>query len=264
MEAASRARPNVLASGTSLRKLDSDWRFLRPIFTFEDKMAPKMMLLRRCQVIKENGNDEASDENYEDAYLSDEEFNKDDEDDDANDDREEPSIETDSFRSLLSRYPARLISGGSDCTIRAWFPGDVRNPAHSLWPILATFLVDLDTETRLESTSRLVRVGEAKQRPKFIRIQQETSLHHSSSTFSSERHRHGGISGDGNDFNDSAAAAARENSIAGRNEGHHGRRHRVSGGSLLLPLLPLPPAMPSRGSRMLLSASRDGVIKAWK
>tara|TARA_X000001036_G_C20286182_1_gene646422 strand:- start:193 stop:552 length:360 start_codon:yes stop_codon:yes gene_type:complete len=118
-------------------------------------------------------------------------------------------------------------------------------------------------ETRLESTSRLVRVGEAKQRPKFIRIQQETSLHHSSSTFSSERHRHGGISGDGNDFNDSAAAAARENSIAGRNEGHH---------DAVTALATVPSYSSSsssasdafRGSRMLLSASRDGVIKAWK
>ena len=262
LEAASRARPNVLASGTSLRKLDSDWRFSDP-FLRSKTNGTKDDATASMPSDKRNGNDEASDENYEDAYLSDEEFNKDDEDDDANDDREEPSIETDSFRSLLSLPSGALISGGSDCTIRAWFPGDVSKSRILSGPPRHVSGRPRYVETRLESTSRLVRVGEAKQRPKFIRIQQETSLHHSSSTFSSERNRHGGISGDGNDFNDSAAAAARENSIAGRNEGHH---------DAVTALATVPSYSSSsssasdafRGSRMLLSASRDGVIKAWK
>merc|ERR1719263_74577 len=262
LEAASRARPNVLASGTSLRKLDSDWRFSDP-FLRSKTNGTKDDATASMPSDKRNGNDEASDENYEDAYLSDEEFNKDDEDDDANDDREEPSIETDSFRSLLSLPSGALISGGSDCTIRAWFPGDVSKSRILSGPPRHVSGRPRYVETRLESTSRLVRVGEAKQRPKFIRIQQETSLHHSSSTFSSERHRHGGISGDGNGFNDSAAAAARENSIAGRNEGHH---------DAVTALATVPSYSSSsssasdafRGSRMLLSASRDGVIKAWK
>ena len=55
---------------------------------------------------KRNGNDEASDENYEDAYLSDEEFNKDDEDDSANDDREERASKPTVFDRFSPCHPA--------------------------------------------------------------------------------------------------------------------------------------------------------------
>jgi|TARA_B100001175_G_C19423112_1_gene597153 hypothetical protein len=256
LEAASRARPNVLASGTSLRKLDSDWRLSDPFLRSQTNKYSQADFTATTTSSEREKREENSVESEEDSNWSDVEINE---------GNEESGFDNDSFRSLLSLPSGVLISGGSDCTIRAWFPGDSSKSRILSGPPRHGSSRPRYVETRLESTSRLVRVGEAKQRPTFIRIQQETSPYQSSSTSSSGRQRRGGggFAGTDNDNNDGSSAAARENSIASRNEGHH---------DAITALATVPSYSSSsssagdafRGGRMLLSASRDGVIKAWK
>ena len=116
-------------------------------------------------------------------------------------------------------------------------------------------------ETRLESTSAS---GPASKPPsRSFAFSKETSPYQSSSTSSSGRQRRGGggFAGTDNDNNDGSSAAAR-NPSASRNEGHHDAI------TALATVRPTPPLLfrrrRVRGGRMLLSASRDGVIKAWK
>ena len=252
LEAASRARPNVLASGTSLRKLDSDWRLSDPFLRSKSNDTD----------IIATTTSRGREENEKISAEDDENVDDESDEDDMNDDNDEPIVDNESFRSLLSLPSGALISGGSDCTIRVWFPGDTSKSRILSGPPRHGSGRHRYVESRLESTSRLVRVGEAKQRPTFIRIQQETSPYHSSSASSSGRHRRG-FSGSGNDNNHGTNAAARESSIASKNEGHH---------DAITALATVPSYSSSsssagdafRGGRMLLSASRDGVIKAWK
>jgi len=252
LEAASRARPNVLASGTSLRKLDSDWRLSDPFLRSKSNDTD----------IIATTTSRGREENEKISAEDDENVDDESDEDDMNDDNDEPIVDNESFRSLLSLPSGALISGGSDCTIRVWFPGDTSKSRILSGPPRHGSGRHRYVESRLESTPRLVRVGEAKQRPTFIRIQQETSPYHSSSASSSGRHRRG-FSGSGNDNNHGTNAAARESSIASKNEGHH---------DAITALATVPSYSSSsssagdafRGGRMLLSASRDGVIKAWK
>ena len=264
LEAASKARPNVLATGTSLRKQDSDWRLNDPFLRQKKSNNFSGGKYRRI-VAKDGqnsieGNDDDDEKEVEEEVYDDDNLNHEEDDDDEND-----AIDDTSFRSLLSLPSGALISGGSDCTIRMWFPGDSSKSRIISGPPRASTNRPRYVETRLESTSRLVRVGEAKQRPTFIRIQQETSPYQSSSS----KNRRLGSAAAVND-----PSNARENSMASRNEGHHDAITALAtvpsyssssssssssggnGGSVTDDAF--------RGGRMLLSASRDGIIKAWK